>query len=112
MTPVVRGEDIIVILKAISTHFLFYSLSENEKMALLQQMKQYRTEKNTYVFKRGDDGNIFFVVASGTLEIECVNKKKLLQQGDSFGELALIYSEPRSVSVFCCTECTLWGLDK
>lgn len=38
--------------------------------------------------------------------------KKQLRVGDGFGELALLYKAPRSVSVKAGENCTLWGIDR
>lgn len=38
--------------------------------------------------------------------------KKQLRVGDGFGELALLYKAPRSVSVKAGENCNLWGIDR
>ncbi len=35
---------------------------------------------------------------------------KILQKGESFGELALLYNEPRSGSILALEKCYVWGL--
>ena len=38
--------------------------------------------------------------------------KKQLRVGDGFGEVALLYKAPRSVSVRAVENCSLWGIDR
>lgn len=37
---------------------------------------------------------------------------KTYQEGEAFGELALLYNAPRAASIICKTECTLFSLDR
>ena len=59
---------------------------------------------NTPIFREGDPGNVVHVVQSGSVEIcktEDGDKKKILGvigRGGTFGEMALIDSEPRMAS--------------
>ena len=60
----------------------------------------------------GSNDNVF-AAASGKLEIIINNEsKKFLQKGDGFGELALLYSAPRSASVKTVERSSLWGIDR
>ena len=38
--------------------------------------------------------------------------KKTLKNGDSFGELALLYGAPRSASVKANGDCAFWAIDR
>ena len=54
--------------------------------------------------------NIF--LEKGKLQV-CVNdkEKKVLGQGNCFGELALLYNAPRSASILALEDSYLWGID-
>ena len=39
-------------------------------------------------------------------------KKRTLQPGTSFGELALLFNAPRSASVRCVGNCGFWAIDR
>lgn len=51
------------------------------------------------VFNEGDQGQEFFIIEEG--QVDCIkgqNVVRTLDKGDHFGELALIRSEPRSLT--------------
>ena len=60
------------------------------------------------IFKAGDIGHEFFVVKSGKVAVRLGNRTlETLAEGEVFGEMALIDSEPRSASVIAETDCTV-----
>lgn len=64
------------------------------------------TKKEAYLFKQGDKAFAFFVVRMGRIAIEIDEvEKKELSTGTAVGELALLYSAPRSASIKCKTDC-------
>lgn len=66
-----------------------------------------------YIFKQGDKASSFFILEQGFLDV-IVNDKLVreLKSGDGFGELALLYSAPRSASIKSKEGCRLWGIDR
>ena len=38
--------------------------------------------------------------------------KRVLERGDGFGELSLLYSAPRSASIKALEKCGLWAIDR
>lgn len=55
-----------------------------------------------------EDGEHFYILAEGTVEV-VINGDKFseIEQGGSFGELALIYGTPRAATIRAKTPCTL-----
>lgn len=74
-------------------------------------------EANQILFKENDFGNKFYIIVSGEIEISIWNKEigkqvsiTKLQEGDYFGELALLYEQPRNASATTNTNCILLTL--
>lgn len=60
------------------------------------------------IFKQGDSGNVFFVIKSGSVAVRAGNRTlQVLGEGEIFGEMALVDSEPRSASVLAETDCVV-----
>jgi glucose-6-phosphate 1-dehydrogenase len=69
---------------------------------------------NDLIIKKGDAGHEMFVMCGGQVEVLDGGGAKLgtLQPGDYFGELSLLFSQPRSASVRALTHCDLFVLDQ
>ncbi|MCC6539954.1 MAG: ATP-binding cassette domain-containing protein [Bryobacterales bacterium] len=83
---------------------------------LAELSRAFSTElfsKDRYVFHEGDSGNRFYIIVRGTVEVLKTmagggdRRVEVLQDGDAFGEQALLMNAPRSASVKCLAECTL-----
>lgn len=70
------------------------------------------------IITQGEYGDTVYYIESGKLE--CYIKKdneepkcvKKYQEGDTFGELALLYNTVRAASIIASTDCVLWELDR
>jgi cGMP-dependent protein kinase len=94
-------------------HFLFLSLSENLKSYIIDSMFLYKLSQDELVFVQGQPGQSFFIVFEGKLEV-LVNdlQVNIIDQGQGFGELALIHDCGRSATVRTLTQVKMWGIDK
>eukprot|EP00056_Hartaetosiga_gracilis_P001337 m.44290 g.44290 ORF g.44290 m.44290 type:complete len:381 (+) comp10594_c0_seq6:204-1346(+) len=104
--------------KAVSENILFQHLEDDELTEVLDAMFLVKKTTGDTVIEQGDDGDNFYVVDSGNLEVWKAepgeeSKKVLdLTSGMSFGELALIYNQPRAASVKAVSDVTLWAIDQ
>ncbi|OMJ86646.1 hypothetical protein SteCoe_11795 [Stentor coeruleus] len=107
------SRDLEMISNALNKHFIFTSLSGDNRSTVISHMRLYQMNPGEIVFEQGRPGSVFFVVASGKLEI-LVNAKRvnIIGTGDSFGELALLHDSPRSASVKTLDKVSMWGLDR
>ena len=74
-------------------------------------------KKDDVVITQGDDGDNFYVVASGTCNCYVGSRDEtglvcVCQPGDGYGELSLMYNAPRAASVIAMTDVSLWALDR
>jgi cGMP-dependent protein kinase len=64
------------------------------------------------LFREGEEGNFFYIVKSGKLELTIKGeKKKAINEWECFGELALLQLCRRSGTVKCLTEAKVYLLD-
>jgi ATP-binding cassette subfamily B protein len=74
--------------------------------------------KDRFVYQEGDSGDKFYILARGTVEVlktgpgGTARRVEVLQDGDVFGEQALLTNLPRSASVKALGECTLLVLKR
>jgi cGMP-dependent protein kinase len=105
--------DVEIITNALNKHFIFTSLSAENRVMVISHMRLYSMNPKETVFEQGTPGSTFFVVALGKLEVLVGEKRvNVLGVGDSFGELALLHDSPRSASVYTMEKVLMWGLDR
>lgn len=80
---------------------------------LLDKFKLCRVNKGEYLMRQSDNASSFFILHEGELAVEIDGKiKKKLESGEGFGELALMYSSPRSASIKANKTSFLWFIDR
>jgi len=99
--------------------FMFSALENKEKEITIDAMEEKKVTKGEWVIKQGDDGDNLYVIDKGTLECfkqfsksEEPKLVKTYKEGESFGELALLYNAPRAASIKAATDCVLFALDR
>ncbi|PKI83377.1 hypothetical protein MVES1_002844 [Malassezia vespertilionis] len=115
---------------AVLENFIFRSLEPEQYQVALQAMDEEHHEAGDIVIKQGDQGQYFYIVERGNLDVymqpphmsaaealaapaDQLGKKVLSYgPGATFGELALMYMQPRAASVVMTTPGTLWKLDR
>mmetsp|Transcript_3263 Transcript_3263/g.4706 ORF Transcript_3263/g.4706 Transcript_3263/m.4706 type:complete len:375 (+) Transcript_3263:17-1141(+) len=102
---------------ALSSHILCSHLDAGERKEVFDRMSEASFSKGDFVIKQGSDGDCFYVVNEGELEVyvNTPEERKLVQHlksGGSFGELALIYNTPRAADVVAITDVKLWLIDR
>jgi cGMP-dependent protein kinase len=106
-------EDRMMIINALNSHFIFTSLSDDDKEVVANAMQLYTFEAGKIVFEQDRPSKSYYVVRSGLLEVivhgRRVNK---IHSGEGFGELALLHDNPRSATVKCLEFITLWGIER
>ncbi|XP_055308665.1 cAMP-dependent protein kinase type I regulatory subunit isoform X2 [Sitodiplosis mosellana] len=99
--------------KAIAKNVLFSHLDENERSDIFDAMFPVNCLQGEAIIQQGDEGDNFYVIDHGEVEVFVNNDLvTTIQEGGSFGELALIYGTPRAATVRAKTDVKLWGIDR
>jgi len=115
-----KPEEIAAIKKRMSNNFMFSSLNPKDSKAILDAIVSVKKAPGEVVIKQGDDGDNFYLVESGELNCsKLINPDdkeetflKTYVQGESFGELALLYNAPRAATIIAKTDAELWSLER
>lgn len=113
-----KSDDQLARLGAtLSKSFMFASLEKAEMDILLQAMKECTFTAGTQVITEGENGDYLFVIEKGALDctknIDGEDKVvKTVNEGDVFGELALLYNCARAANVVAKDACVCWQLDR
>jgi len=119
---VIKKSDAVrkMIKSSLGAHFLFSNLSANTVEDVIDVMTEQSVKAGTVVIEQGDkNGDKFYVIEKGVFSIAVDGKEVAKYDGNSgkgpqqnFGELALLYNQPRSATVKAETDATLWCLDR
>lgn len=113
-----------LIHNAIRSNTLFRACSEEELVELIDVFDVIEFKAGSTVIKQGDEGEHFYVVESGTLDITVAMKDDPAKgsnevqvgvpyvPGSAFGELALMYGSPRAATIRAKEDCKLWSIDR
>ena len=104
----------IALRKSIANNVLFSHLDDKEAQDIFDAMFKCDYKAGDVIIKQGDDGDNFYVIHEGKVDI-LVNDVKVvtITEGDSFGELALIYGTPRAATALVSDGSVVcWGLDR
>ena len=106
-------EDAKAILAALNSHFIFKSLTDEDKEIVLDTMQLYSFKSDTFVYLQKMPSKSYYVIRTGSVDI-IINGRKVnsIHEGEGFGELALLQDSSRSTSVKCTEPTTLWALDR
>lgn len=76
-------------------------------------MSCYSLEAGTVLFEQNQDGSFFYIIKEGEISVH-INKKKIktMGVGQSFGELALLHSAPRSATIISESNLKVWCMER
>jgi len=105
------------IREVLKTGWMFKDLDAPNVNIIVDAMTEKIVEKDVQVVTEGDEGNVMWIIEEGMLECSkkidgAVKVVKTCRRGDIFGELALLYSNPRAATVISRERCVLWELDR
>jgi CRP-like cAMP-binding protein len=99
--------------RALQRIAIFASLTGEHLRQIATIASEERYKYNEYIFREGDRGDRFYLIASGKVrisrEVAGMGEEALaiLKDGDYFGEMSLIDDFPRSADAKCHEPCVL-----
>jgi uncharacterized membrane protein len=97
---------------------MFASLDEDDRQALAEVVDKLKLDAGHTLFQAGDPGESLYVVESGEIELfirDNAGQKIVLtvaESGDTFGELAMLDSGPRTATAAALSDSELIALDR
>ena len=105
-------------LELLRTVPIFSELTEEELAALSRLALRKRYPKDAVVFFENEEGDFFFMILEGRIKVTILGDDgrevilSMLQEGDFFGEMALLDNEPRSATAIAVEESELLSLHR
>jgi CRP-like cAMP-binding protein len=127
LTHTLYHEIILLLLflqQAVDQCMLFMDMSDEGKDELVDAFEMVKANRNEMLIEEGEWGDLFYVLEQGTcdalkvlfnpkLNDRAPMKVKSYEPGGSFGELALMYNEPRAASIRVTSDkAILWSVDR
>lgn len=107
-SPITRDE-----LDAVRSVEAFGALSVAAVHQLAAALESFPTPDGEVIVRQGDPAEDMFLISSGVFEAVVDGERvRMMQQGNHFGEIALLFDTPRTVTVRCLEAGTLWRLHR
>lgn len=106
------------LVEFLETIVLFSELPRETMNKIAEAMSYIPVKRDTLIIREHDDGDLFFAIHTGEVEILKDDDAGVPQSvarlgpGDVFGEIALLARGPRTSSVRAATNCNLLALNK
>jgi len=112
------GDERKAILDRVADNVFFELLDDvaREELADVVFPKQFASGE--ILMREGEEGDLFYILEQGEAHIFVLGDKgqevvvRQCKQGDSFGELALMYNAPRNATVRALTDLKCWCMDR
>ena len=92
---------------------MFHNTSDQKLMKICSLMTKEKYKQGEAIFKEGEIGDKFYLIKKGKVKV--LKDKKVIreiEEGNCFGEMALLINEPRSATIEASTNCSLYVLTK
>lgn len=92
---------------------LFRGASDEFIREIALQMRPVVFTPGDFVYKAGEKGNDMYFITRGSVEVIANGSvQTMLTEGDFFGEISLVLSQPRTASIRAVSFCDLYRLDR
>jgi voltage-gated potassium channel len=107
----IRRRDFVVTFAMVARVPLFARLDAASIADLVGILRARTVPAGTTIIRKGERGNAMYLIASGGVEVEWAAGKRRLEEGEFFGEMALLSREPRAATVTATRATDLLVLD-
>jgi voltage-gated potassium channel len=107
----IRRRDFVVTFAMVARVPLFAHLDAASIADLVAILRARTVPPGATIIRKGERGNAMYLIASGRVEVESPSSKVVLEEGDFFGEIALLSRDPRSATVTALRPTDLLVLD-
>ncbi len=98
------------IRNALKNHFVFKDINKSVLDLLVKELIYFPLSKGKIVYEEGDNGNYFYILASG--RVESYEKGQFKKSySPCFGELSLLSHKKREETIKCSEKCEFFSLD-
>jgi MFS family permease len=91
---------------------MFAPLSIATKERVASSLVPISVSAGELVIRAGDDGDRFYIVGDGELDIDAGGRHSTVHEADSFGEIALLRNVPRTATVKAAVDSHLYALQR
>lgn len=107
----IRRRDFVVTFAMVSRVPLFSTLDAATIAQLVSLLKARKIAAGNVIIHKGEAANAMFLIADGEVAISVNGRFRILQEGDFFGEMALLSKGLRTATVTARRACDLLVLD-
>jgi hypothetical protein len=109
---IMTNEEEKNIRQSLSVHFLFKDITKEVLNLVLNELIYFPFPKGRIIYEEGDEGNFFYILASGNVEASVQGKKKKnYSPWECFGELSLITKKKREETLKCIDRVEVFIID-
>ena len=98
--------------KTLKNYFVFKDITPELLNLTIEECVFCTFNKGKVIYKEGDEGNFFYIIAKGSVEaLEKGKFKRKYNEWDCFGELSLITQQKREETVICLENVETYTFD-
>ncbi|CAN5505287.1 cyclic nucleotide-gated ion channel [soil metagenome] len=107
----IRRRDFIVSYGMVARVPAFAGLDAAAHSELVGLLRARKIPRDAIIIRKGDEGDSMYFIATGEVEVVLPHGSVMLQQGDFFGEVAVLGRVKRTATVIARRVCELLVLD-